>query len=139
MNHTAQRLRITEPGMTTYDGPFGGVMFTQGLSDDIVDARTAFRLGSIVRVEQVDSGTQAGAAAELKRSHTDAAPVVEELPTGVPAEAAPAAPQRPRYTREDLEGVADKDGIAGLRAIAEPLGVRGRGIAELIGEILAAQ
>jgi hypothetical protein len=43
------------------------------------------------------------------------------------------------YSRVELEAIGANDGIAGLRAISTPLGVKGRGIAELVNEILAAQ
>lgn len=43
------------------------------------------------------------------------------------------------YTEEDLLKIADKEGITGLRKIAKPIGVRGRGKSELIKEILEAQ
>ena len=43
------------------------------------------------------------------------------------------------YTREALEEISDSQGMAGLRTIAEPLGVKGTSKAELITEILEAQ
>lgn len=43
------------------------------------------------------------------------------------------------YTRAELEAIGANDGISGLRVIATPLGVKGRGIGELVNEILAAQ
>ena len=43
------------------------------------------------------------------------------------------------YTQEELEAVADKQGINGLRAIADPLQVKNRSIPGLIAEIVAAQ
>lgn len=43
------------------------------------------------------------------------------------------------YSRQELEAIGANDGIAGLRAIAKPLGVQGRAISELVNEILAAQ
>lgn len=43
------------------------------------------------------------------------------------------------YTRTELEAIGGNDGIGGLRKIAKPLGVKGRGISELVDEILAAQ
>lgn len=43
------------------------------------------------------------------------------------------------YSRQELEAIGANDGIDGLRHIAKPFGVRGRGISELITEILAAQ
>jgi hypothetical protein len=43
------------------------------------------------------------------------------------------------YTRQELEAIGSNDGIQGLRDIANPLGVKGRSISELVTEILAAQ
>lgn len=43
------------------------------------------------------------------------------------------------WTADSLAAIADAKGIAGLRAIAEPKGIKGRSINELIREILAAQ
>ena len=43
------------------------------------------------------------------------------------------------YTAEALEEISETQGIAGLRSIAEPLGVKGSSKAELITEILQAQ
>jgi hypothetical protein len=43
------------------------------------------------------------------------------------------------YTRAELEAVGANNGIGGLRDIAKPLGVKGRGIVELVEEILKAQ
>lgn len=43
------------------------------------------------------------------------------------------------YSREDLCRIGEKEGISGLRRIASPLGVKGRGKDELVSEILIAQ
>lgn len=43
------------------------------------------------------------------------------------------------YTRQELEAVGANDGIDGLRQIAEPLGVKGRSISEMVDSILNAQ
>lgn len=43
------------------------------------------------------------------------------------------------YTKEDLEKIADENGIKGLREIAEPLGVKNVSIEGLIAEIIKAQ
>jgi hypothetical protein len=42
-------------------------------------------------------------------------------------------------SQEELEQIEQRDGIAGLRRVAGPLGVRGRGKEELIREIMQAQ
>lgn len=142
MNNTPQRLRITEPGWASYTGHFGGVEFKNGLSTEVVDSVIAARLGSIVRVQMVDTDQQAGHAAELIRVHNNRAEVVPATPTREQIPEAPKAekePEKPTYTREMLEAEADAKGIAGLRAIADKFGIKGRGIVELIDEILKAQ
>lgn len=45
----------------------------------------------------------------------------------------------PIYTRAELEAVAGANGIQALRDIATPMGIKGRGIVELVNEILKAQ
>ncbi|HBQ8651158.1 TPA: hypothetical protein L9A73_005457, partial [Klebsiella pneumoniae] len=44
-----------------------------------------------------------------------------------------------RFTREELESIADCEGIAGLRQIGNTLGVKAKGIVEMIEGILKAQ
>lgn len=142
MNNKPQRLRITEKGWRNYNGHFGGIEFKDSLSVEMVDPTIAARLGSLIRLEAVDTGEQTGYAAELQRTHEDRAAVVPERPRGETTPSAHLAPEAnavPKHSRESLEAVADAHGIAGLRAIAEPMGVKGRGISELIEEILKAQ
>lgn len=43
------------------------------------------------------------------------------------------------HTREELEEIEKREGIEGLRRIATPLGIKGRGKNELIGEIVKAE
>lgn len=139
---SAQRLKIVERGWAGYSGPFGGVEFKNGLSVGLVDEVTATRLGSIIRLERVDTGDQAGSAANHARAYKVEAPIVTPIPEtdGATVQTpVPAAPPAPAYTREELEKIADKDGIAGLRDIAAKFGVKGRGIVELIDEIMAKQ
>ena len=63
--------------------------------------------------------------APVEAKLVDAAPVIADL-------------MAPAYTEEQLAAIADKQGIAGLREIAEPLGVKGNSIAGLISSILKA-
>ncbi len=44
-----------------------------------------------------------------------------------------------RFTREELESIADCEGIAGLRQIGNQIGVKAKGIVEMIEGILKAQ
>lgn len=143
MNNAPQRLRIAERGWNNYTGHFGGVEFKDSLSVHPVDPVTATRLGSLIKLVKVDTDEQAGQSADLQRQSDVRAEIVAELPrvdgAKVTAPAQVEQEDKPKYTREDLEKIADSEGIAGLRKIAEPMGVRGRGIVELIDEILEAQ
>lgn len=143
----AQRIRITEPGWETFTSHLGGVEFVNGLSVESVAPSVINQLGSVLRIEAVDDGIQGGQAQVLINTHANAAPVVQELERQSQEELdkATAAPSKPkpvvvvteRYTRSQLEKIADEKGIAGLRDIASKLNLKGRGIAELIEEIFA--
>ena len=139
----AQRLKITERGWETFSDYLAGIKFENGLSVDPVAPAIANQIGSALRVEAVDDGAQVGNGAVMKNVHHQRAKVVKALtdhtPETVNPEQAKAAQVTETYTREQLEETADKDGIGGLRAIGEKYGVKGRGIVELITEILKAQ
>jgi hypothetical protein len=57
--------------------------------------------------------------------------------TSIPPE--PESEPEKVYSKEELEQIADDKGIAGLRAIADPLNVKDNSIAGLIKEIINAQ
>lgn len=136
----AQRVRITEPGWTGYTDHFCGVAFRDGLSVDPVAPSIATQMGTILRVELVDDGVQGGMGNILVTTHEDEAEVRAPLEGADAVEAStPAIPDPTVYTREELEALADTRGIAGLREVADGYGVKGRGIAELIDEVLKAQ
>lgn len=140
MDQKSQRIRIDEKGWSNYSGFLGGVEFHNALSVNMVDPMQATRLGSLIRIVKVDTDEQAGGAADYKRIQTVEAEVVPESERGL-TDSQAVAPQAPVnvWTAEQLAAIADKQGIAGLREIAEPMGVKGRGIAELIEEIQAMQ
>lgn len=140
-----RRVRLAEPGWATYSGHVGTALFEAGVSVEPISFREQQIIGGIIRIESLDDGeegTQIGPAAELVRSrHIDADHErVAAANTGVAAgshgEIRLAAE---RYTRDELEALADRRGITGLREIAAPYGVKGRSINELIGEILDMQ
>jgi hypothetical protein len=128
------KLRLLQPGYENMDGYIGIIEFKDGLSVDDVNEREARQLGLSIRVEFED-GRDPNPAQNLLDSMHNQAPVAGEEP------AEPVEPEVPvaLLTREDLEAVADKGGIKGLRAIAEGFNVKGTSIVELINEILEAQ
>lgn len=139
----AQRLKIVEGGWENYSDYFGGFKFTNGLSDDPISHSDAQRLGSWIRVEGVDDDRQVGEGVVQTDIVTKKAEVVvaagDKTPETVGAGENIAAKQMTRYTREELEGIADQGGIGAVREVADKLGVKGRGINELIREILQKQ
>jgi len=151
------RLKLTQPGFETYSGQMGVINFTDGLSDNHVRPQDAIRMAATMLCEWED-GTPANVAqAIIDNAHTAATvEVFNELTADAAIRAqqaeangqsdAPATPtpewgtlgQTVVYTQAELEAIADKDGIKGLRAIATPLNVRGNSINELIRGIVAA-
>lgn len=139
----AQRLRITQKGWETFSDVLLGIKFEAGISVEPVAPAIANQLGSILLVEAIDDAAQVGAAAQMQNTYNDTAKVVEALtkvtPKTVSVEEVKETKTFVTYTREELEAIADKDGINGLRTIAEHYGIKGRSINELITEILRYQ
>lgn len=140
-----RRVRIVEPGWEGYNGFLGMTPFAEGLSVDLVPFHQQQILGSIVRIESADDGEesrQLGPSAELVRSrdiafdHERVAATDQGVPVGDHGEMRLAVE---RYTRGELEDIADRRGIAGLREIGDAYVVKGRAIGELIDAILEAQ
>jgi hypothetical protein len=140
-----RRVRLAESGWAGYNGHVGTVLFQDGVSVEPVSFREQQIIGGIIRIESMDDGeegAQLGPSAELLRSRDiDAGhDRVSAADTGVAA--GPHGEVRlaaERYTRDELEAIADRRGITGLRDIAMPYGIKGRSINELIGEILDMQ
>jgi hypothetical protein len=161
------KVRIASKGWETYTGPLGqGAVFENGEAE--LNERQVRRIGaSLILVDE--DGNQVGPAAITAGNRHTAAPVITPLATGEEIEAAEAVEKQKlieeeqarkaleaaaleaarakaaeearsiTYTRQELEAVGANDGIEGLREIAEPLGVKGRGITELVTNILNAQ
>lgn len=147
-----QRIRIVEPGWDRYTGILGAVEFKDGVSVEPVAKHEINRIGAALRIEGVESGEQENSGVDILRSWSNRAKV-ENLPrasekadetpekTEKDGESEQKADEKPAHvwTEEELAAIADEKGIAGLREIAEPMGVKGRAIAELIREILNKQ
>lgn len=135
------KLRLTAPGFEKYTGQMGVLFFEDGLSTGDVLHRDAVRLANVIGAEWED-GTQANTGQLYLDNMETSAPVeVSRMVVDAPVEeAAPVedAPAANLYTEADLAAIADKSGIAGLRDIAEPLGIKGNSIGGLIAAILKA-
>lgn len=149
------KIKLIEPGYENYTGYFGQVLFECSVSTHPVSESQARFLGSILRVAPVDENGQEGAAlqnaaneqfqqAMKNEAYLNDAPTQAELDARAAAEKKDEVSEEPKsvgvvYTREQLEAVADKSGIKGLREIADTLNVKGSDIKKLIKLILDAQ
>lgn len=148
------KLRMTQPGYETFTGQMGTVFFEDGLSTANVKPSDAVRMAAQFLCQWEDGSTASVAQSILDHAHT----TTNNLPAEVNADQAlatqraeaaqlaghvaqpdgTAAPAH-RYTEDELSAIADERGIKGLRAIAEPLGVKGNSISEMIRAILGKQ
>lgn len=139
-SYRPRRLRLMGD-FANYTGPIGVVQFTDGISDGPVVWHEALRIGSAMMVEDADMpGYQISAAADMNRNldRTIDDPIIGQLDRGehVNAEGSPVVE---RYTREQLEAIADAKGLSGVRDLARRWGRTGRAISECIDAILEAQ
>lgn len=151
----AKRIKITQTGWDGFTGDIGMVAFEDGVSTDVVGPRQFNVIAAVVAVVEIDDEGETlgspGIQDNMKGAAVIGAPVLnemlratdEEKKAEAKADAAPKPDVDPLavvyHSKADLEAIAEKKGIAGLRAIAEPLGEKGRSINELIKEILKAE
>lgn len=92
-----------------------------------------------VKVREEPKTAEEAAAEKAEGEKEDAEKELDALAGEVEGEKAPAVTPGEKHTREELETIADTDGIAGLRKIAEPLNVKDKSITGLIEAILKAE
>lgn len=130
--------------MENLTGQFGPVEFVDGLSVEDVAPMIAQRLANLIRVELEDGKNPSIAQTIIDSRHTEMnTNLVHDASTGEVVTddkiASEARTSLIAMGKDDLIAIADKEGIAGLRKIAEPLGIKGTSIAALITEIMKAQ
>jgi hypothetical protein len=136
-----RRLRLMDPGFVNYTGPMGQVDFTDGVSDEKVAWREAQMLASLTYIEDADKpGYQLGPHVEEQRQkdRDTSDPIVALVDSGEHVNPE-GAPVMERFTRADLEKIADEKGLEGVRSIARAWNRTGRSIAETISAIMDAQ
>lgn len=143
------KLKMVQPGYEQYTGYFGQVYFENGVSVEEVSDKNAQQLAALISF--VDAET--GESVSMLHAHAEAryaeagitylksnADLEAEKNGGEVVEAAPQASNEfVIYTREQLEDIADKKGIAGLREIADARNIKGTSVAKLIDQIIASQ
>lgn len=141
------KIKLVEPGYENMTGMFGSVEFEDGVSKEHVSSAEARFLASIIRVVDAETDEDPGTNAFMQAMMDTPAPVEDPMLRGAAAfdksaEQAAVPPEQAAatlFTRDQLEAVADKHGISGLREIGDTLGVKSTSIAGLIKEIMDAQ
>ncbi|WBM72993.1 hypothetical protein OH773_21765 (plasmid) [Buttiauxella sp. WJP83] len=137
------KIRLLEPQFVGYTGILCGVQFKEGVSVAELPFIDQQRICASMRATTVDGKNVSPSAAYSKRNEVAADNIVEPTaPDIVPMKRGTAqAEVKPvqRFTREELESIADSEGIAGLRLIGNQVGVKAKGIVEMIEGILTAQ
>ena len=155
------KIRITDPGFANMTGLLGQVEFVDGVSVDEVSKAEAARLGTILAIEELDTGINPSTTqmmVDLHHKNLEELGIKEAgLRKVVPGElqaspevvdqASVTTPQNPAgivrseltydFTEDDLAAIADKQGIAGLRAFADQYKVNDKSVAGLIKKLLA--
>lgn len=146
----SKRLRIVQAGYENYTGPIGAYEFVDGVSVETIPLIARDRLAVAFQLVEIeDDGTEvaAGPAQRLLKGlnlalepsapgqrQTEEEKLEENVRALLGGELV-----RVLRTRSNLEAVADKMGIAGVRLVADPWGVRSKSIPALIDLILGAQ
>jgi len=146
------KLKITEPGWEGFSGNLGIVLFENGVSVGDVSHIEANIISGNIRVVEEESGESVGALEldadmQNKPCISQNLQTMEEILAGTPVLtpsevsliAELMSEPLKQYSKEELEGVADKGGIAALREIGDKLEVKGTSIAKLIELILEKQ
>jgi hypothetical protein len=138
------KIRIDEVGYESYTGILGLVQFENGVSVTDVSQGELDRMAAVLRVVDADSDKQLGALVDYATASQVGFEQEGKLETGTGFVAvdgtipASNAVETEKYTQEELEALADKEGITGLRAIGDSLNVKDTSIKGLIGSILNA-
>ena len=138
-----RRVRLVESGWEGFTGVFGITEFKDGLSVLLISHVEQQRLGALIRIksaEEEEENAEIGPGAECIRSKAITAD--DELLVAVDRVVQVGGEIRlvaTTFTREELEEIADKKGLQGLREVAiQHPGVKGRSITDLITGILDA-
>ncbi len=131
------KLKLTAPGWENFSGQMGVNFFENGLSTADVLPFDARRISGVIGCEWEDGSSPSVAQSILNNAHTSA--TVTESPSAPVGDSTVAVDAGKVWTEEELGKIADEQGIAGLREIAEPAGIKSKSVQGLIEAILTAK
>lgn len=132
------KVRLLESAFAGYTGVMSGVMFKDGVSLSEILFIDQQRICSVMKAETIDGKNVSGAAALSESRNVSAKDAVaaEKAAAPVVTMERESDSVEVRYTRAELEALADKDGIAALRNVGNEHGVREKSIEAMIEGIL---
>lgn len=138
------KIKFATPEMAAFTGAYGSIEFVDGVSVTDVTQRDVELYRALTTIEVLgEDFVPDPSYDEIKNIPAVSynLPTLADLAAMEPVEieVSAAVAQGPAYTQAELEAIADNDGISGIRAIAEPMNIRGTSISKLIQSILSAQ
>ncbi|MBD0905662.1 hypothetical protein ACLH2J_24670 [Klebsiella michiganensis] len=134
------KVKLLESTFKGYTGLLCGVQFEDGISVQELPFVDQQRICASMRAETIDGRNVSAAGAYSERYNVTTENLKEHVAEPVTnLDRGTVQPGIQMYTREELEAVADSEGIAGLRLIGGNIGVKAKGIVEMIDGILKAQ
>jgi len=135
-------VKIDQKGYEKFSDFMCGYEFKDGVSIGSLSQRDAERLGSLVRIVNVDDNLQINRASSMDsvlRPKVKPAQVEMNLDVDTEAELVDESSDSETYTEAQLAAIASSEGLLGLRLIGDPLGVKATSISKMIQGILQAQ
>lgn len=129
-----KKLRLIGKGFESYTGHIGVVEFVNGLSVGTPHQMDVHRLTCTIGARW-DDGSPSSVGEGYEAMRNVGAPTDSEVKAQA-AKVAEKTYEGQRYTEAELAAIADARGIAGLREIAETVGVKGKSIKDLMDSIL---
>lgn len=126
------KIRIIEKGWAGYTGDLGAHAFVDSVSVNDVGQADAAYLAGIVSIENVETGKSPSVSQLIVDSMANSVPIEKHIEASAPVAGT-------RHAKDELEAIADASGIKGIREIAEPLGLKGNSISELIEKVLSVE
>lgn len=129
------QIKILQAGWEKFSGEFGGVFFEDGVSVSEVTTVQARRLANQVQIETLDGVNPSSSQAAL-----DEQTIPMDAQMGSGAESAISGPMGSKtWSQAELEALAESKGIAGIREISDPMGIKSNSVTKLIALILDKQ
>ncbi|ELD1608233.1 hypothetical protein HVX40_24300 (plasmid) [Escherichia coli] len=139
------KIRLLEQQFLSYTGILCGVQFCDGVSLNELPFVDQQRICASMRAKTLEGVNVSPSAAYSNRNTLVAdeiveptAPAIVPMKRGTEEEKVIPKPVQ-HFTREELETIADSEGIAGLRVIGNQFGVKAKDIVKMIESILKAQ